>query len=1255
MSDHSEQAADGERARPDFRAAVPGDGQATQAVREHRPHHQDGVRRRRRAGTGEAGDLCPYPGMAPFGPEHAGWFYGRDRLLEELTARLDQHARQGGPLMVVAPSGQGKSSLLRAGLMPALEDSALAGSRHWPRLLFTPAAQPMAALTEALGRLPGIGPGKAREATAAGAPQCARLLHETLRAGDGDPDAGRPHMVLIVDQFEELFTQCPDEPERRRFIEVMTRLAGPAERGSPVALVVCALRSDFYSRCAEYPLLQAALHDGQVLVGPMSQDELRDAIQRPARDVGVDVEPGLVERMLRDLGATTGDGYEAGRLPLLAHALRATWQQRRGHTLTEDGYRVAGGIQRAVATTAERVFTGLDEADRRTARALFLRLVTISDGVDDVRRRVARADLLGEGVDAGSAAVVVGAFTESRLLTEDQGTLEVAHEALLSAWPQLREWVEADRETLIVHHALADAARRWERHGRESGDLLRGATLDEAVSYALAGPRYLTPDPLGRSFLDHSIRAARRTSRDRTLLSAALAVLLAVATGTAIVQGLTLAEKSETIIHQGDEAVAARVADQAVDQVSLVDVVTAKQLAVAAASLAPDAYTARRALLMLYHQPELYTYRPPGVDGQWERTKTDTGRVEAAARPLGHEVKIIDVDQRKVTRTITLTGTPIADSGFTRIVSVSGDGKVVAVVRQDGTVGLWDIATGRAWPVTFRVSIPYIALNETGTRLVSPEGSGKTLRTKVWDTTTGKPVWEHPGALAAGDSKTLIFAHGSALHWRDLETGRRTPQRRLILDGEPISDLSAPSPDGKSVAVRQRGSKYLAVIHLDEVDKSGRVRRYGPGIPRPAGVSWLTIPPEAEGYLGFSSDGRYLHLGATVWDLDETYHDQPVFRYTDTNCLNFTFGPGDRTLRCVDDDGAVVLSLGALRDPVQLIPDELDRAVTSADGATLALRRYDYRGVEIWDPVRRVRRSALPIPKPALGKDAGRFELSQDGRLLAYIHADGDIDIWDVASATRTTTLRTGRKLGPGTPVAFSPDSRTLAVCTLAGYITRLDLWDLPSGRRRATSIGQRQATAPVVAFSQLDESSQILFSHDGRTVVSAPDQGVVDVATGERLTAPSTELHRPLALSRNGVLADQVGMDKTLTVYDGRTLRRLARARTNSEFPRWMRFSPDGNLLAIAESSSDQIRLWHVPSKTPYAPVLTGFPTSAIKTLAFTPDGSAVLALDDKGRLRTHLIAPDRIKAELCAQFGPLSETDWKTYIPEIPYRWTC
>ena len=211
--------------------------------------------------------------------------------------------------------------------------------------------------------------------------------------------AGR--VVLIVDQLEEAFTLCQDESEREAFfgrLGEMARLPGDAP-GNVTALVVLGLRADFYGQATRYPLLRDVLRDAPVLLDPMSEAELRQAIIFPARAVGLEVEPGLVEVLLRDLGVARQDD-RAGRLPLLAHALRATWQQRRGHRLTVDGYRATGGIERAIATTADRAYDGLDVTAREEARILFLRLVVIGEGGSDTRRRLSRAELLRD-FDAG--------------------------------------------------------------------------------------------------------------------------------------------------------------------------------------------------------------------------------------------------------------------------------------------------------------------------------------------------------------------------------------------------------------------------------------------------------------------------------------------------------------------------------------------------------------------------------------------------------------------------------------------------------------------------------------------------------------------------------------------------------------------------------------------------------------------------------------------------------------------------------------
>src|SRR6266568_2765170 len=345
----------------------------------------DGVRGQRRAVSGALVRECPYPGLAAFGPEQARWFFGRDELIAELTTRLDQRLHTGGVQVVLAPSGAGKSSLLRAGLLPKLDQAALPGSDRWPKVVFTPTADPVWVLAANIALLTGVDVAVVVEELVGDPSGCLSRLSYALRERVGDRDP-HPRWVVVVDQFEQLFTLCVDGQQRRTFIDVLTRIAGHRTDGGagrdPVGLVMVGVRADFYPACVDHPLLRAALQDAPLVVGSMSEAELREAILFPARDVGLDVEPGLVEVLLRDLGATAladagGDAsYEAGRLPLLAHVLRVSWQQRHGQMLTMAGYRATGVIRRAVATTAEQLFTRFTPPAQHAARRMFLRLVT---------------------------------------------------------------------------------------------------------------------------------------------------------------------------------------------------------------------------------------------------------------------------------------------------------------------------------------------------------------------------------------------------------------------------------------------------------------------------------------------------------------------------------------------------------------------------------------------------------------------------------------------------------------------------------------------------------------------------------------------------------------------------------------------------------------------------------------------------------------------------------------------------------------
>ncbi len=330
----------------------------------------------------------PYMGLAAFQPEDAEWFFGREQLVAELVVRLSEK-----PFMaVLGPSGSGKSSVLRAGLLPAVWEGMLLGASSWITMVLTPGAHPLEELAIRVALVGGVAPGSPLNDLWA---DPANLRLAVRQALAGRPADGR--LLLLVDQFEETFTLCPDEAERRWFIQALVTLVGEVDS---VASVVLGIRADFYARCADYPELASLLEDNQVLVEPMTQADLRRAITGPAARAGLVLEPGLVETVLADLGE------EPGVLPLLSHALFATWRRRRGSTLTLAGYQEAGGVRQAIAQTAETVYRAFNPTQQRIVQEVFLRLIALGDATEDTRRRVRREEVLADQ-DAPDVEVVL--------------------------------------------------------------------------------------------------------------------------------------------------------------------------------------------------------------------------------------------------------------------------------------------------------------------------------------------------------------------------------------------------------------------------------------------------------------------------------------------------------------------------------------------------------------------------------------------------------------------------------------------------------------------------------------------------------------------------------------------------------------------------------------------------------------------------------------------------------------------------------
>ena len=430
----------------------------------------------------------PYRGLELFDVEHAPLFFGREALTEWLLDALKRKPSgvENRFLAIVGASGSGKSSLARAGLLAALKDGKLDGSTSWPQAICRPGAEPFFNLAKALT-------GLAPESVSAvvfdrlqGRKDGERSLHVAAGLVLGEPPRAE-RLVVLVDQFEEVFTLCDDESERRDFIANLLHAATVAGGRS---IVVLTMRADFYPRCASYADLAAALSDHQVLVGPMTDDELRRAIDRPARLAGLEPEPGLVELLVDDIRG------RAGALPLLQFALQEVWRRREDYRLTIRTYREIGQIEGALQRKADAVYDSFTPEQQELCRRVFLRLVQPGEGSEDTRRRASLRELLPDDpAQAGAVQAIIDRLSdpESRLLTTErqqtasgEGTLEVAHEALIRGWPQLRKWIETDRAGLRTHLRLTDAAKEWADAVTEAkeGALYTGARLAVASEWA---------------------------------------------------------------------------------------------------------------------------------------------------------------------------------------------------------------------------------------------------------------------------------------------------------------------------------------------------------------------------------------------------------------------------------------------------------------------------------------------------------------------------------------------------------------------------------------------------------------------------------------------------------------------------------------------------------------------------------------------------------------------------------------------------
>ena len=442
---------------------------------------------------------CPYLGLIPFEERDERIFYGRTELVIQLAQRLLQRLAGGaGILLVTGESGAGKSSLLRAGLMPRLATGVLGpGSEKWPRRVIRPTERPLRELAMHLAEMAGVDAVSVYQSLLASPDETPMLVEQAVRTATGSgwstgsgaktgADAFTPaRLVLIIDQLEEMFIAAasadPSRPDQEAFIAVLhaaaTVPAGPQK--VPSALVIAAIRADFLGRLIDYRPLKEAVDTGPFTVGPMSEAELRQAITGPAAEASLAVQPSLIDAVISDLrGAWAEGGPGCGALPLMSQALAAAWQHRDGNQLTLRAYHRAGGVADGVNRSAQAAYETLNSRQRDTARLVFMQLTALTSEGQLARRRCSRADLYSPGKEArADIDAIIEAFSSQRLLVLGENSVEISHDVLLHTWKQLRDWLEDEQLDHALYSQVVTDANAWDTNQRNPAYLYQPGRL----------------------------------------------------------------------------------------------------------------------------------------------------------------------------------------------------------------------------------------------------------------------------------------------------------------------------------------------------------------------------------------------------------------------------------------------------------------------------------------------------------------------------------------------------------------------------------------------------------------------------------------------------------------------------------------------------------------------------------------------------------------------------------------------------------
>jgi WD40 repeat protein len=1189
---------------------------------------------------------CPFRGLSAFQPEDREFFFGREALVDKLRQKLASDPF----LPVLGPSGSGKSSLVLAGLIPALQ----LDDHEWACL--RPGSDPVGA------------------------------LQGTLRADD------RPS-VLVIDQFEELFTLCPDEGQRRAFIDKLLKLADGGRR------VVLTLRADFWGECAPYAALKERMEARQELVAPMNAAELRAAMEQQAAKVGLRFEADLSNTMLDEVAG------EPGAMPLLQHALLELWKRRHGRWLRASEYRALGGVKQAIAQTADRLYDAFSVAEQKRVRDIFLRLTQLGEDAAsgeewrDTRRRVSLAELVPAGSDPGATRALVTRLADAALVVTNwnavsqQEEVEVAHEALIRHWGRLRGWLNEDREFLLWRQRLSGLLGEWERAQESDEALLRGPLLIEAQKWFDKRSQDLSEEE--RSFINASralrerldgeekerqkkqLEDAEKRAKEQKEAASKLRrlawVLAAVA--LAAVGGAIFGfwQRNEAEIRKQDAEVAKAEAkrQEAIAKENANEEKTSRNAAEEQARIAATQRNAaeeqaRRA----EEQARIAECRRLAAESSSALTKYPQRSlllaVEAVkvAQPL-HGVRVVADEQSLREALGSIGGRLVARAdGPITTVAISPDNRWVVTGSLDKTARVWDLSAKdpAANPVILRCQdgpVTAVAISPDNHWVVT--GSWKTAR--LWDLSAKDPT-ANPVVLRGHDNLVTAVAISPDNHW--VVTGSEDKTARLW-------DLSAKDPAANPVVLHGHEDWVRAVAVSPDnrfvVTGSDNTARLWDLSAKDPAASPIVLRGQDSAVMAvaISPDNRWVVTGsydntARLWDLSakDPAANPVVLRGHHSAVMAVAISPDNRWVVTGSYDNTARLWDLSAKDPaanpvvLRVHENEVVAVAVSPDNHWLVTGSWD-KTARLWD-LSAKDSAANPVVLRGHEGWVNAVAISPDNHWV--VTGSWTARLWDLSAKdpAANPVILWGQD-GPVNAVAISPDNHWV----VTGNWKTARLWDLSAKDPVANPVVLRGHDNLVTAVAiSLNNRWLVTGSHDSTARLwdlGAPAEksnpvilrGDEDWVTADWVTAVAISSDNRWVVT---------GRWKTARLWDLSAKDPAASPivlRGHDNVVTAVAISPD-NRCVVTGSADHTARLWDLSAKDPAAkPIVLRGHHGLVTAVAITPDNRwLVTGSKDKTARLWLLQVNDLMNLARIIVGRNFSADEWKLYFPGEKYRKT-